>query len=221
MAWRTRLSIMVVAGSATTPLTAHAEGEPPAVVPPPKVAETTRSWELEIGGHTTFTTVPIRGGTTPFGLGFGGRFGVVFRSVYLGLTATHYLGETDVDISNYAILGGLELGYGFTFEAARGRFTLRPGAAVGIARVFHVDPSAGKSTSDVDVVTSASRATSTSDTITVDNVYIQPGITLLYAYGAPFVAAKVTALVLPGIDYGGAASTWLSYGLSGQLGLRF
>jgi hypothetical protein len=61
----------------------------------------------------------------------------------------------------------------------------------------------------------------------VTSLYLEPGVTVLFSSGAPtggstFVGANASALVLPSIAYGGgAASTWLSYSLGGELGLLF
>jgi hypothetical protein len=73
-----------------------------------------------------------------------------------------------------------------------------------------------------DVVTSASGSSSASDTLTVNNVYLQPGLTVQLASSAHFVAIDGSMLVLPGIVYGGAgATTWISYGAQVQLGFHF
>src|SRR5262249_42056568 len=148
--------------------------------------------------------VPIRGGTTPFGFGFGGRAGLLYRHVYIGLNAIAYLGGTDIDISDRAILYGLELGYDVAIDAGSGRFVVRPQVGIGGVRIYHTDPSLTRSTG-TDVVSSASdRASSPgSDTSTLDNVYVQPGVTLLYARGMPFAAVNANALVMPGISYSG------------------
>jgi len=72
------------------------------------------------------------------------------------------------------------------------------------------------------VVTSASGSRSASDTLTVNNVFVQPGLTLGLVSGGPFVAMDASVLVLPGIAYGGAdATTWVSYGAQLELGVRF
>ena len=57
--------------------------------------------------------------------------------------------------------------------------------------------------------------------MTVNNVFVQPGLTLELAAGAYVVAIDGSMLVLPGIAYGGAdATTWISYGAQLQLGFR-
>jgi hypothetical protein len=56
----------------------------------------------------------------------------------------------------------------------------------------------------------------------VNNLYLQPALTAMLAAGGHFVAVDASMLVLPGIAYGGAdATTWLSYGVQGELGFQF
>jgi len=96
-------------------------------------------------------------------------------------------------------------------------WVVRPRVGVGNAAIYYTDPSLA-----VDVVTSASGSSSTSDTLTVNNVFLEPGMTLELASEGHFVAIDRSVLVLPGIAYGGAdATTWMSYGVQVQLGVRF
>ena len=199
-------------------------------LPPPS----TSSIDFELGGAVAYTTPPIRGGTSPFGMGLGGRAGLAFSSgVYVGLTVIDYLGSKDVDVTDTALLYGLDLGYGFRLAdtADGGRFTLRPQVGVGGLTVFRTDPSLNAATTPtsgsgrqrVDVVSSASGGGGgRSNVTTVDAFYVQPAVTLMYASGAFFVAVNPNVLIVPGITYSGAApATWLSYGVLGQGGLRF
>jgi hypothetical protein len=122
-------------------------------------------------------------------------------------------------VSYRAILYGIDAGYGVRLPAfADAFFLLRPRVGVGDAAVYYTDP-----TLAADVVTSASGSSSpTSDTITVNNVYVEPGVTLELASGVHFVAVDASMLVVPGIAYGGAdPTTWVSYGAGAQLGFRF
>jgi hypothetical protein len=200
------------------------------LLPPPS----TSSIDFELGGALAFTTPPIRGGTSPFGMGFGGRAGLAFSSgVYVGLAVIDYLGSKDIDVTDTAILYGLELGFGFKLvDAPAARLTLRPQVGIGGVTVFRTDPSASAATTagsgsgrrQVDVVSSASGGGGSggSNVTTVDAFYVQPAITLMYATGAFFIAASPNVLVVPGITYSGAApSTWLAYGAQAQAGLRF
>lgn len=216
------------ATTATTATTAGPEGGAPEGLPPPA----TSSIDFELGGAFAFTTPPIRGGTSPFGMGFGGRAGLAFASgVYVGLAVIDYLGSKDIDVTDTALLYGLELGFGFKLaDAPDAKLTLRPQVGVGGVTVFRTDPSASAATTpsatgrrQVDVVSSASGGGGgRSNVTTVDAFYVQPAITLMYATGAFFMAASPNVLVVPGISYSGAApSTWLAYGAQAQAGLRF
>jgi hypothetical protein len=186
--------------------------------PPP---ESNTRWEL--GAKGAYTTPPIRGGTTPFGVGFGGRIGLEISDVYVGVSVVNYFGGKDIDIADHALLYGGEVGYGFKFpvdEAKKTVILVRPQIGLGGMTLFHVDPSLLKSSPDV--VTSASGRSSRSDTTTVDSLYVEPAVTVLYASSSYYGGISGTVLVLPGIQYSGAEpSTWVSYGLQMQAGLRF
>lgn len=173
----------------------------------------------ELAGEVAYATPPIRRGTNPFGAGFGVRAGLDISGFYVGVSIVDFLGGKDVDVGYRAMLYGVELGYGWKVPIApRAFFLVRPRVGLGDAAVYYTDPSLA-----VDVVTSASGgASSSSDTLTVHDVFLQPGLTLELSGGAFLVALEASVLVLPGIAYGGAdPTTWISY--SGQLeaGFRF
>jgi len=206
------------------------ESSAPESVPPPS----TSTIDFELGGAFAYTTPPIRGGTSPFGMGIGGRAGLAFSSgIYIGLSVIDYLGSKDVDVTDTALLYGLELGYGFRLAETTdgGKLTLRPQIGGGGLTVFRTDPSlnatssatSGPGRQRVDVVSSASGGSGgRSNVTTVDAFYVQPAVTLMYATGAFFVALDPNVLIVPGITYSGAApSTWLSYGFQAQGGFRF
>ncbi len=198
--------------------------EPPSS--PPKKKPATVDWEL--AGNAGYLSAPIRGGTTPFGFGFGARFGMIVTGAYFGVNVVDYLGGTDVTLSDSALLFGGEIGYGVVlheFESFHGTLVLRPLVGVGNAAVSHTDPATVQNAKP-DVVTTASGRTVTrgapSDTTTVDNVYVRPALALMLVTGWHFAALEGSALVIPGISYGGADPTsWISYGGQLQLGLRF
>jgi hypothetical protein len=175
---------------------------------------------LELAGKAGFLSAPIRGGTTPFGAGFGGRFGVDLARFYLGVSVVDYLGGSDVSLSDHAMLFGVEVGYGApvaTFGSSR--LVLRPQLGVGDAAVIHTDPSLGKA----DIVSSASGTKSSGgDSVTVNNVYVEPALVLLLLGERTFFAVAANAMVVPHIAYGGGEpETWISYGVQGQFGARF
>jgi hypothetical protein len=175
---------------------------------------------VELGAQVAYVSAPIRGGTNPFGPGLGARLGIVIgRGLYLGGRITDFLGGSDVDVSYRALLVGAEAGYGLRLPLGGGAsLTLRPQAGVGNAAIYYKDPSLR-----ADVVTSASGSTaSQSDTLTVNALYVEPGLAAMLASGAHFALLKSTALVIPSIAYGGAGSTtWIAYGIEGQVGFLF
>ena len=215
--------------------------------PLPSSSSTAPSWEL--GGRASYLAPPIRGGSNPFGAGFGGRLGFSTSNVYLGVSVIDYLGSQDVDLTTHSLLYGGEVGYGFTVQTGTGVFfTVRPEAGVGGLTLFYTTPTASslpassatvKTRANVDVVTTASASSSVvsgssssssggsssipdTTTVTVSNVYFQPGVTIMFSSAASFVGVKGSMLLVPGIaDGAGGTSTWLTYGIEGELGLRF
>jgi hypothetical protein len=176
-------------------------------------------WEL--GADTTYVTPPIHGGTNPFGFGLGGHLGIEIADVYAGARVVDFLGGTDVDVSYRSLLAGIELGYDVRARLSGRTFLLlRPEIGAGDAVIYYTDPSLAK----VDVVTTASgsSSSSTSDTLTVNSVYLEPGATLMLSSGLGYLSINGNVLLLPGIVYGGAgATTWVSYGSRISGGLRF
>jgi hypothetical protein len=186
-------------------------------------------WDFELGGKVAYLSPPIRGGTSPFGAGFGGRAGFSFSQVYVGLSVVDYLGSKDVDVTNTSLLYGAELGYGIRLVRVNGSvLTLRPQVGAGGISVFRTDPSTTASTRTTssgrrgraDVVSSASGGAG--NVTTVDALYVEPAVTLMFSSGVFFVAINGNLVLVPGITYSGAeAATWLTYGTQGQTGLRF
>ena len=202
----------------------EAQPEPPAAGPAPEpireaqpTATPGSGLDVELAAQASYVSPPIRGAANPFGAGFGGRVGLVYSGFYLGASVLDFLGDRDVDVSYRAILYGVELGYGLRFPVlSEAIFTLRPQIGVGDAAVYYTDPALA-----ADVVTSASGSSaSASDTLTVNDLYVQPALLGMLSSGGHFVALEASALVIPGIQYGGAdATTWVS--ASGQLQLGF
>ena len=201
------------------------EPTPEAVSPPapqgelaPSASDSKNNVGVEVAGEATYVTPPIRGGATPFGAGLGARAGLDISGFYVGVSVLDFFGAKDVDVSYRALLYGVEVGYGVRIPAfASASWVLRPRLGAGNAAVDYTDPSLA-----ADVVTSASGTSAASDTLTVNNVYLQPGVTLELASGGHFAAIDGSMLVLPGIAYGGAdRTTWISYGGQLQLGFCF
>jgi len=219
------LALEVTAGRAAAQEWAQPYEVSPAAsaeVAPPPTPDTTATngtgLDVELGAVVSYVTPPIRGGTNPFGVGFGVTAGLVYSGFYFGVTVLDDLGGSDVDVTYQALFYGLEIGYGWKVPAFQGAaLTLRPVLGLGDAAVSYTDPSLA-----ADVVTSASGSSSSSDTITVNNVYVEPALMLMLSSGHHFAAVRGSALVIPGIQYGGAdPTTWLSYGARLELGFVF
>ena len=181
-----------------------------------------KDFSFELSGGAGYMGAPIHGATTPFGAGFGGRFGLVAHDFYVGLRVINYLGGTDVTLSDRSLLYGAVVGYGFRTSIADVQLIARPEIGLGNAAVSHTDPANAK----VDVVTSASGSSSSSSsdgTVTVNSFYVEPALTLMASGKVVFVAINGSMLVLPSISYGGESQSamWLSYGARGEIGLRF
>jgi hypothetical protein len=219
--------------------------EPPEVEPPPDVvvAPAVRMYLFEAAATAGYATVPIRGGVNPFGAGFGGRLGLNLSHLYLGVSVTDYLGGSDNQATDRALLLGGEVGYSGTLGR---HLILRPLLGVGDTFLFHREPGGGgaaltpgaaASGGAPDVVTSASGVTTptgggggggggtgaSSDTTTVKNIYVAPKLVALLGYEHFFASASFGALIVPGILYGPSpaeTTTWISYTFEAQLGFR-
>jgi hypothetical protein len=123
----------------------------------------------ELGAHADYTMAPIRGGTNPFGVGFGARIGFRLSNVYAGANVVSYLGGTDVDTSETALLLGGEAGYDVGTPLGSGWLTIRPQVGVGGVQITRTDPSLLSSSSSAlstrtaklgkpDVITQATRS---------------------------------------------------------------
>jgi hypothetical protein len=174
-----------------------------------------RGYEIELGAQAGFLSAPSSDGLNTFGLGFGGRLGVAFSGVYLGVSVIDYLGNAQGTLSESSLLAGAELGYGFRVHGVGGgTITIRPQIGIGYAALARTDAS-------VDVVTTAS-SSSGGKTTTVGNVYFEPRLVLMYANGNSFVGVSAGAMVVPGLTYDANGSvTWTSYGARAEVGLRF
>ena len=204
------------------------ESVSPTQAPPPEPESPSESdspstpIHFDLGADALYMSAPIHGGPNPFGAGFGGRAALTFGHFYAGARVVDFLGDKDVDVSYRALLAGAIVGYEIRAQLSSDtELIVRPEIGAGDAVVFYTDPSL---LTKADVVTTASGQTSSSrsDTITVNNVYVDPSVAVLVRWEKFYVGAGVDALVLPGIVYGGAdATTWLTYGAGLRCGARF
>jgi hypothetical protein len=224
------LALALVMASSPSVLAQEPEPPPP---PPPDVvvAPAVRTYLVEAAGTAGYATVPIRGGVNPFGAGFGGRLGLNLSHLYLGVSFTDYLGGSDNQATDSALLFGGEVGYSGTIGR---HLILRPLLGVGDTFLFHREPGATAAAGAApDVVTSASGVTTSSgggggtgassDTTTVKNIYVAPKLVALVGYEHFFASASFGALIVPGILYGPSpaeTTTWISYTFDAEIGFR-
>jgi hypothetical protein len=154
--------------------------------------------DVEVGARVGVGTTPggvPSGFPNPLGLGIGGRGGVSILGLYGGISGMYYLGESKsvlgVSVSAHSVLLGLEAGYGSKF----GPLSLR--GTVGIGNI-ETDGSPGTTT---------------------NGLYIEPGVTGVFALGMWFVGADANGLLLP--SYGGGSSLEGAFTLHGQVGVTF
>lgn len=200
--------------------------EPERRSPPRPPRDPNLPYLFEIGARSGYATVPIRGGVNPFGLGIGGRLGFNVSGVYFGAGAMDFTGGTDVGATDQTWIFGGELGYNFRVGP---HFTLRPQLGVGDALLTHTEPPPPRG-SHVDVITTASGSVVGGGggalggaTTSVNNLYLQPGLTALLATTNYFCGVSFGPLIVPGILYGPAPAqrtTWISYTVEGQVGFR-
>jgi hypothetical protein len=211
--------LVAIAAGAGTPLDARADDTPPPPEPPARKDDGAR---FEVAAKGGYATPPISGAVSPFGLGAGGRLGLVISNVYLGAGAIDYLGGGEGGATEHAVLYGVEIGYGIHLGDA---LVLRPTFGVGGSALLYTEPptaTAGRA----DVVSSASGrgggSGSRSNTTTVNGVYVEPGAALLYYMSDAFVGAEATCIVLPSVTYtDGSVATYASASIRAQIGYRF
>jgi hypothetical protein len=109
----------------------------------------------------------------PTGATLGGRFGVQYLHVYVGLPFDYDFGERSV--TSFAF--GVELGYGFVFGP--NTLTLRP--TMGVGNLTTYSPAAG-----------------VGNVVDLQTIYFEPGVTLLVDVAAGlFVGADVGEMLWP------------------------
>ncbi len=161
---------------------------------------------IEIAAKGGYATNPASSGAfNPLGVGLGGRAGITLLGFYGGVNVLYYLGGSQDQLSEHALLYGIEAGYGFTLIDI---LTIRPQVGVGNA-TFSTSYS-GPTVGGANIGGSAS------------NLYLEPGVTGLIALGQWFVGADANFLVLPGVSQGtGSSTTETSFTLHGQVGIKF
>ena len=157
--------------------------------------------DIEAAGTLGAGTDPLgKGGPNPLGLGGGGRAGVAFRGIYAGVALTYYAGESsgtfsyvsqdrlaDSPASDHALMVGLEAGYGLRML---GFLTARPQVGLGNFALSYAQPSSSTICGLPCDATLSGK---------IDNLYLQPGVTVLGSFGLLLVGVDASVLALPNI----------------------
>jgi len=171
--------------------------------------------DLEVAAKVGYANNPGSGDPNPLGVGLGGRAGVAFMGAYGGVNILYYFGGTSNlntfgatgSVSANSLLYGIEAGYGVTLVDI---LTIRAQLGVG-----NITISRNNSGSVGSVTASAPSS--------LNNLYLEPGLTGLLGFGTYFVGADANLLILPSIaqQNGGGSSTETCFTLHGQIGVKF
>jgi hypothetical protein len=175
----------------------------------PRDARAVGPIDIELGARAGGATNPFGGNpqpANPLGFGLGARGGVALFGIYGGLSVMYYfgssqsatLGTTSVSTSYNSLLYGGELGYNIKLAIV----TIRPVLGIG-NYTLNASLSPGGSSS-------------------INNLYLEPGLTGLISLGTWFVGADANALILPNMKQPDqSTSTNAAFTIHGQVGVRF
>jgi hypothetical protein len=167
--------------------------------------------DVEVGAKAGAGTNPYGGAPNPLGFGLGGRAGVVlFDHLYGGINLMYYFGGSEtspggpgtVTESRHMLMYGVEAGWGFKLLDV---LTIRPQVGLGNAAFSSSVSAPSTFSSGIDEVPTRP-----------NNLYVEPGVTVLLSLGTLFVGADANALVFPGLPQGNAVFT-----IHGQVGVKF
>ena len=164
--------------------------------------------DLEVAAKVGYANNPGSGDPNPLGVGLGGRAGVAFMGAYGGVNILYYFGGTSnvniASVSASSLLYGIEAGYGVTLVDI---LTVRAQLGVG----------------NITISSSGSLGSVSAPSSSLNNLYLEPGLTGLLGFGTYFVGADANLLILPSIaqQNGGGSSTETCFTLHGQIGVKF
>ena len=200
----TLASLLTIASSLAYSETAHALGPV----------------DIEIAARGGFATNPSSDdfSATPYGGGIGGRVGVSFSGLYLGLSGMYYFGAsgqvqnsfTSITAPLHTAMEGFELGYTLPLPFVK----LRPQIGLGNSTIT-IGPFSSQATSSGDGPSQSS-----------SNLYVEPGLVLLIPLGTYFfVGADVNAIILPSAkgengQTNGSSDGYVSLSVHGQVGIK-
>jgi len=164
--------------------------------------------DLEVAAKVGYANNPGSGDPNPLGVGLGGRAGVAFMGAYGGVNILYYFGGTSnvniASVSAHSLLYGIEAGYGVTLVDI---LTIRAQLGVG----------------NITISSSGSLGSVAAPSSSLNNLYLEPGLTGLLGFGTYFVGADANLLILPSVaqQNGGGSSTETCFTLHGQIGVKF
>jgi len=179
-----------------------------AVLTAPTEAHALGPIDLEIAAKVGYANNPGSGDPNPLGVGLGGRAGVSFMGAYGGVNILYYFGGTSnvniASVSANSLLYGIEAGYGVTLVDI---LTIRAQLGVG----------------NITISSSGSLGSVAAPSSSLNNLYLEPGLTGLLGFGTYFVGVDANLLILPSIaqQNGGGSSTETCFTLHGQIGVKF
>lgn len=159
--------------------------------------------DVEVGARVGGATNPIGSGYNILGFGVGGRAGVSASGVYSGLSGMYYFGGGP--FSSWLL--GFDGGYSFKFYL----LTVRPVVGVGSYTIQ----------SKVSPYSIQKMMVST-----VNNFYVEPGLTALLGFGLVFIGADADVFLTPGLSGQtvsglGGSNSKAAFMANGQVGVKF
>jgi hypothetical protein len=184
-----------------------------AVVTSARTAHALGPVDVEVGAKVG-VGAEYSGSPNPLGFGLGGRAGVVlFDHLYGGVNLMYYFGAGDGSV--HTLMYGVEAGWGFKpFDTV----TIRPQVGLGNASFGYT--SVDQCPLQSQCYGATTNPATDSDHFGRNDLYVEPGVTVLTALGTWFVGGDVNFLVLPGLsDDSGGARVFIT--LHGQVGVKF
>lgn len=171
----------------------------------PTEARARDPFDFEVAAKAGYGTNPYGGDLNPLGFGLGGRSGMSFRNIYIGVSFVDYVGgrvdaevpgpvsnHAFVSVSIHALMYGIEAGYSF---ALLDLVTIRPQLGIGNDEVNASVPG--------------------------HHLYLEPGIVAIAPLGVCFAGVGVNLLLLPALMACGSSWLGMALTLDGQVGIKF
>jgi hypothetical protein len=156
--------------------------------------------DLELAERLGWSTNPSSGSGNPLGFGIGGRAGLGFNGHYLGVEFMYYLGSYYANgtgvvgaeewVSYNAVMCGFELGHDFKVRSVTFRPLLGLGALAAPTNWRFVDTCPH-------CAVAGTAGQNAGNPLTSNSLYLEPGMTVLFSFGAFLLGIDASLLVLP------------------------